>query len=55
MAEVKFSTDLDPELIHRLKIYCVTTGQTIKSVVAKVISEKVPPAPSLPRQSEATA
>jgi hypothetical protein len=55
VAEVKFSTDLDPELVRRLKVYCVTTGQTIKSVVAKVISEKVPPPPFPPRQTEVTA
>lgn len=51
MAKTKWATDLDPDLIRRLKIYSAVTGQTIRSLVSRWLDEKLPP---LPCESEAT-
>jgi hypothetical protein len=47
-----WTTDLDPDVIRRLKIYSAATGQTIKSLVNRWLDERLPP---LPREREATA
>lgn len=60
MATTKdLTVELDTELITRLKVYSAATGKTIKSLVGKWISEKVPPMPAMAgkrlTESEATA
>ena len=46
------TTDVDPELKRRLKVYSAVTGQTIRSLLSQWLDEKLPPLPPAPETGQ---